>query len=197
MGVVSKPTTNDALQNIIGNIVPLKVKTPKNTQITNKTIFSKSTPYLKKLSSIYTVTKLEKPVTTMTKNQDIPTDIASDIHNTPIFQSIQNTSQTTNTSNLPTPVQTQIYLAAGIRVDVSSQLDLGGHTKSDASERLKECVINGYILGWHNIHVLTGCEEIGQIVIDLLKSSTGQYIARYAQAPIQMGGPNAWILYFN
>jgi DNA-nicking Smr family endonuclease len=114
-----------------------------------------------------------------------------------ICQSLKKTPPVIDTKDSSALVQTQIYLATSMSISVSGRLDLNGHTKSDATERLKECIIDGYILGWHNIHVLVGySEEIKQTVVDLLKSPTGRYIISYAQAPTQMGGPNDWILYF-
>lgn len=197
MGASSKPTTNHTSCTTTTNAVVLKGKEEKNILAANKTIFSKSTPYLKALPKVYaTANKSEESVTTIIGDTDT---LAVSIKETDthMFQSVKNTSPITDVCDPSTLAQTQIYLAAGIRVDVSSHLDLSSHTKSDANERLKECVINGYILGWHNIHVITGCsEETGQAVTDLLKSSTGKYITRYAQAPMPMGGSNAWILYF-
>ena len=96
-----------------------------------------------------------------------------------------------------TPPQVQIHLAAGMAIVVDGSLDLKGHARSDAEERLKERLLDGYALGWRTLHVVVGpSEELGQMVLDLLQSPAGACVARYAQAPIPMGGAQAWILYF-
>ena len=95
------------------------------------------------------------------------------------------------------PSQVQIHLAAGMAIVVDGNLDLKGHARSDAEERLKERLLDGYALGWRTLHVLVGpSEELRQMVLDLLKSPAGRCVARYAQAPVPMGGPQGWILYF-
>jgi len=95
------------------------------------------------------------------------------------------------------PSQVQIHLAAGMAIVVDGSLDLKGHARSDAEERLKERLLDGYALGWRTLHVLVGpSEELRQMVLDLLISPAGLCVARYAQAPVPMGGPQGWILYF-
>jgi len=95
------------------------------------------------------------------------------------------------------PSQVQIHLAAGMAIVVDGSLDLKGHARSDAEERLKERLLDGYALGWRTLHVLVGpSEELRQMVLDLLKSPAGRCVARYAQAPVPMGGPQGWVLYF-
>lgn len=89
----------------------------------------------------------------------------------------------------------QINLAAGMAIDVDGALDLKGHGRNDAEERLKERILDGYALGWRSLHVLLGpAEDLRSMLLDLVGRS--QRIARYAQAPIPMGGSQAWILYF-
>jgi DNA-nicking Smr family endonuclease len=96
------------------------------------------------------------------------------------------------------PSQAQIHLAAGMAIVVDGSLDLKGHARSDAEERLKERILDGYALGWRTLHVVVGSsEELRAMVLDLLKSPSGRCVARYAQAPVPMGGPQAWILYFH
>jgi len=91
----------------------------------------------------------------------------------------------------------QINLAAGMAIDVDASLDLKGHGRNDAEERLKERILDAQVLSWRSLHVVLGpSEELRQMVLDLLKGPTGARIARYAQAPIPMGGSQAWILYF-
>lgn len=95
------------------------------------------------------------------------------------------------------PQQAQIHLAAGMAIVVDGSLDLKGHARSDAEERLKERILDGYALGWRTLHVVVGpSDELRQMVLDLLMSPAGRCVVRYAQAPVPMGGPQAWILYF-
>jgi len=96
-----------------------------------------------------------------------------------------------------TPPQVQINLAAGMAIVVDGSLDLKGHARKDAEERLKERILDGYALGWRTLHVMVGSSpELRQMVLDLLNSPAGGCVARYAQAPVPMGGAQAWILYF-
>ena len=93
--------------------------------------------------------------------------------------------------------QVQIHLAAGMAIVVDGSLDLKGHARSDAEERLKERILDGYALGWRTLHVVVGpSDDLRQMVLDLLLSPAGRCVVRYAQAPVPMGGPQAWILYF-
>jgi DNA-nicking Smr family endonuclease len=95
------------------------------------------------------------------------------------------------------PPQVQIQLAAGMAIVVDGSLDLKGHARSDAEERLKERILDGYALGWRTLHVVVGTSaDLRQMVLDLLMSPAGRCVARYAQAPVPMGGAQAWILYF-
>ena len=95
------------------------------------------------------------------------------------------------------PQQLQIHLAAGMAIVVDGSLDLKGHARSDAEERLKERILDGYALGWRTLHVVVGpSDELRQMVLDLLRSPAGGCVVRFAQAPVPMGGPQAWILYF-
>ena len=95
------------------------------------------------------------------------------------------------------PPQVQIQLAAGMAIVVDGSLDLKGHALRDAEERLKERILDGYALGWRTLHVQVGASpELRQMVLDLLMSPAGRCVARYAQAPVPMGGAHAWILYF-
>jgi hypothetical protein len=89
----------------------------------------------------------------------------------------------------------QIQLAAGMAIDVDGTLDLRGHSPLDAMERLKERILDGQVLGWRTLHATLGSSELGAAFQEFLKSPDASVIARYAQAPIPMGGPHAWILY--
>ena len=98
----------------------------------------------------------------------------------------------------PTPAPAvQINLAAGMAIEVDGSLDLKGHGRADAQDRLRERILDGQFLGWRSMHVVLGpSEELRQMLIDLLKDAEGAGIARFAQAPIPMGGSQAFILYF-
>lgn len=90
-----------------------------------------------------------------------------------------------------------IQLAAGMALEVDGVLDLRGHSRFDALERLKERVLDGQALGWRICHVLLGnSEDLADAFKTFLSSSEAAPIARYAQAPIPMGGTQAWILYY-
>lgn len=91
------------------------------------------------------------------------------------------------------PVQMQ--LAAGMAIDVDGSLDLRGHSPQDAMERLKERILDGQVLGWRTLHAYLGSAELGAAFQEFLKCPEAQSIVRYAQAPVPMGGNQAWILY--
>lgn len=89
-----------------------------------------------------------------------------------------------------------IQLAAGMAIDVDGTLDLRGHSAADAIERLKERLLDGHLLGWRTFHIQLGSsEELRLAFLDFLGGPEANLIARYAQAPIPMGGAQAWILY--
>lgn len=98
----------------------------------------------------------------------------------------------------PQPGPLLIHLAAGMAVDVDGLLDLRGHSLADARDRLKEAVLDGATLGWRTLHVMLGPSEVlKQGFLAFLVGPGAAPIARYAQAPIPMGGPHAWILYYS
>lgn len=91
----------------------------------------------------------------------------------------------------------EMHLAAGMAIEVDGALDLRGHARSDGEERLKERILDGYALGWRTLHVTVGkAPELREMVLDLIKTPEARCVARYAQAPVPMGGTQAWILYF-
>jgi hypothetical protein len=91
----------------------------------------------------------------------------------------------------------EIHLAAGMAIEVDGGLDLRGHARTDGEERLKERILDGYNLGWRTLQVNLGASpELKEMLLALVKSPEGRCVARYAQAPIPMGGAQAWILYF-
>lgn len=92
----------------------------------------------------------------------------------------------------------RIQLAAGMAIEVDGSLDLRGHSRVDALERLSERVQDGVFLGWRTFHVNLGpSEDLRQAFLDFLTSPGARSaLIRYAQAPVPMGGTQAWILYF-
>jgi len=91
----------------------------------------------------------------------------------------------------------KILLAAGMNIEVDGVLDLRNHSVEDARERLKERVLDGVQLGWRSLHVILGnSEPLNKALIDYLNSSQSHPLSRYAQAPVPMGGNQAWILYY-
>lgn len=101
---------------------------------------------------------------------------------------------------VPAPTRegpTLIHLAAGMAIEVDGSLDLRGHTTVDALERFRERLQDGVFLGWRTFHVILGpSEELREAFLGLLGQPEAQAIARYAQAPIPMGGHQAWVLYY-
>ncbi len=90
-----------------------------------------------------------------------------------------------------------IHLAAGMAIEVDVTLDLRRHTLSDARERLKERIDDGLTLKWRTLLVVLGPSEANkQGFLAFLTTPQARSISRYAQAPIPMGGPQAWVLYF-
>lgn len=89
-----------------------------------------------------------------------------------------------------------IHLAAGMAIEVDGTLDLRRHSLNDAKERLKERIRDGAALGWRTLLVVLGPNEaLKQGFLAFLTTSDAQPISRYAQAPIPMGGAQAWVLY--
>ena len=89
-----------------------------------------------------------------------------------------------------------IQLAAGMAIEVDGALDLRGHSPVDAIERLKERLLDGHLLGWRTLHIQLGTsQDLRQAFLDFLSGPDAGLVARYAQAPIPMGGAQAWILY--
>jgi len=98
---------------------------------------------------------------------------------------------------LPKLLPERIQLAAGMAIEVDGSLDLRGHSTVDALERFRERLQDGVFLGWRTFHVIFGnSEELVNAFQEFLSSPEAQVVARYAQAPIPMGGPQAWVLYY-
>ncbi len=91
----------------------------------------------------------------------------------------------------------QINLAAGMAIDVDGTLDLRGHSRHDALERLRERIQDGVFLGWRTLHITLGPDpELKTCLMDYLAGEEAACLCRYAQAPIPMGGASAWIVYY-
>jgi hypothetical protein len=82
-------------------------------------------------------------------------------------------------------------------LDVDGVLDLRGHTLQDALDRLKDRLGDGLVLGWRSLQVILGPDPLlHEGLMALLASGETPMVARYAQAPVPMGGSQAWLLYF-
>jgi len=91
----------------------------------------------------------------------------------------------------------RFQLAAGMAIEVDGSLDLRGHSLADALERLKDRLGDGQLLGWRSLQVTLGTDPaLHEGLLALLTSGQVPMVARYAQAPVPMGGTQAWLLYF-
>ncbi|WP_243316943.1 Smr/MutS family protein [Geothrix paludis] len=98
---------------------------------------------------------------------------------------------------VPPPSPIRFQLAAGMAIDVDGVLDLRGHTLQDAMDRLKDRLEDGLVLGWRSLQVILGPEPaLHEGLLALLASGKTPMVARFAQAPVPMGGSQAWLLYF-
>lgn len=96
----------------------------------------------------------------------------------------------------PAGLPVRFQLAAGMALEVDGVLDLRGHSRNDAVERLKDRLADGVLLGWRSIQVLLGRDpQLHEGLLELLDSGAVPMVARYAQAPVPMGGSQAWLLY--
>jgi len=91
----------------------------------------------------------------------------------------------------------RFQLAAGMAIEVDGTLDLRGHSLPDAMERLKDRLEDGVVLGWRSLQVTLGPDPtLHDGLLALLTSGQMPRVVRYAQAPVPMGGTQAWLLYF-
>ena len=89
-----------------------------------------------------------------------------------------------------------MHLAAGMAIEVDGTLDLRRHSLNDAKERLKDRIRDGVALRWRTLLVTLGPHEaLKQGFLAFLTTPQAQSISRYAQAPVPMGGAQAWVLY--
>jgi hypothetical protein len=94
-------------------------------------------------------------------------------------------------------VPSRFQLAAGMAIEVDGTLDLRGHSLLDAMDRLKDRLGDGMVLGWRSLLVTLGPDPaLHEGLLALLASGEAMMVARYAQAPVPMGGTQAWLLYF-
>jgi len=97
----------------------------------------------------------------------------------------------------PAPAPVRFQLAAGMAIEVDGSLDLRGHSLVDALDRLKDRLGDGMVLGWRSLQVNLGTDPaLHEGLLALLASGGAPMVARYAQAPVPMGGTQAWLLYF-
>ncbi len=90
----------------------------------------------------------------------------------------------------------RIQLAAGMAVEVDATLDLRHHSVPDALGRLRDRLEDGAMMGWRTLHVILGEDErLHQALLAFLSEGSSK-ASRYAQAPIPMGGAQAWVLYY-
>lgn len=100
-------------------------------------------------------------------------------------------------SDEPLPGPQRIQLAAGMAVEVDASLDLRHHSASDAVGRLRDRVEDGALLGWRTLHVTLGEDDALRVAfLAFIEGGGAPKVGRYAQAPIPMGGAQAWILYY-
>lgn len=100
------------------------------------------------------------------------------------------------TLNPPSLKPLRFQLAAGMAIEVDASLDLRGHSLSDAMERLKDRLGDGKVLNWRSLQVTLGPDSaLHEGLLDMLDSGQAPMVARYAQAPVPMGGTQAWVLY--
>lgn len=98
----------------------------------------------------------------------------------------------------PQPTAPQRFqLAAGMALEVDASLDLRGHSLADAMDRLQDRLGDGIVLGWRSLQVNLGPDPVlHEGLIKLLATGQAPMVSRYAQAPVPMGGTQAWLLYF-
>lgn len=91
----------------------------------------------------------------------------------------------------------RFQLAAGMAIEVDGTIDLRGHSLTDAMDRLKDRLGDGTVLGWRSLQVTLGQDPaLHDGLLALLASGEAPMVVRFAQAPVPMGGTQAWLLYF-
>ncbi|HJW33412.1 MAG TPA: hypothetical protein VJ505_08635 [Holophagaceae bacterium] len=90
----------------------------------------------------------------------------------------------------------RIQLAAGMAIEVDGSLDLKGHSLQDALERLKDRTADAQYLRWRSLLVNFGpSADLHEGFLTLVSTGGLPSVTRFAQAPIPMGGTQAWVLY--
>jgi hypothetical protein len=82
-------------------------------------------------------------------------------------------------------------------VEVDGVLDLRHHSVRDAEERLKDRLADAVLLSWRTLHLILGGDPALHAATQRLLDQGLLPVARYAQAPIPLGGAQAWILYLS
>lgn len=105
-------------------------------------------------------------------------------------------TESSGTEGARAGVPHRIQLAAGMAIEVDGALDLRGHSVQDALERIKDRVADAQYLHWRSLLVQLGAgPELHEGFLALVASGGLQGVTRFAQAPIPMGGAQAWVLY--
>jgi hypothetical protein len=93
-------------------------------------------------------------------------------------------------------VPQRIQLAAGMAIEVDGSLDLRGHSVQDALERIKDRVADAQFLRWRSLLIQLGPgAALHEGFLAMVAAGGVPGVARFAQAPIPMGGTQAWVLY--
>jgi DNA-nicking Smr family endonuclease len=191
MGMRAKPAVREAVPL---RAEPTAVVQPKPAPSAGKAEFSSAMGDLKGLKPLPPAIPQERPAPPAPASAPVPQAVAAPL---PPPEPPPAPEPEAKATGPAVPPQVQINLAAGMAIVVDGSLDLKGHALGDAQERLKERILDGFALGWRTLHVLVGTSpELRQMVLDLLMSPAGRCVSRFAQAPVPMGGAQAWILYF-
>ena len=138
---------------------------------------------------------LATPITPA-KTEAAPAPIAP-LPEAPIAQVEQSGELTVTVDPDPSRGPIRIQLAAGMAVEVDAVLDLRNHSVPDARGRLRDRLEDGAHMGWRTLHVVLGEDAaLHEALLALFAGGGALKISRYAQAPIPMGGAQAWILYY-
>lgn len=90
----------------------------------------------------------------------------------------------------------RIQLAAGMAIEVDGSLDLKGHSLQDALERVKDRTADAQYLRWRSLLVNLGTSpDLHEGFLALVTAGGLPGVTRFAQAPVPMGGTQAWVLY--
>jgi hypothetical protein len=141
---------------------------------------------------------LDQPASAVGPPKPAPVTIPTEISNLGPPESMVPEPVTPELAPLAQPLgPLRFQLAAGMAIEVDGALDLRGHSLPDAMERLKDRLEDGVVLGWRSLQVTLGPDQtLHDGLLALLTSGQMPRVVRYAQAPVPMGGTQAWLLYF-